>query len=191
MTKSVGNSGSGAAAATARALSPRAQIEQTLSISATAELACAELSKIFRVQPAEIALMRVEKDVLNFLFPVELKAAGFIPLSSSKAVAARTATTRKVELFNNFVIVQHANVFETIKLATLGQSDAPGANVIQKLMSTPIIDPKHQVLGVVQVCRKGTTQEDAGSDFTLNDLQNLELAAKILGKLPFMRAVAH
>ena len=191
MTKSVGNSGSGAATAAARALSPHAQIEHKLSISATPELACAELSKIFRVQPAEIALMRVEKDVLNFLFPVELKAAGFIPLSSSKAVAARTATTRKVELFNNFVIVQHANVFETIKLAILGQSDAPGANVIQKLMSTPIIDSKHEVLGVVQVCRKGTTQEDAGSDFTLDDLQNLELAAKVIGKLPFMRPVGH
>ncbi len=128
MTKSVGNSGSGAAAATARALSPHEQMEQRLSVCATPELACAELSRIFRLQPAEIALMRVEKDVLNFLFPVELKAAGFIPLSSSKAVAARTAITRKVELFNNFVIVQHANVFETIRLTTLGQSDEPGAN---------------------------------------------------------------
>jgi len=105
-------------------------------------------------------------------------------------VAARTAITRKVELFNNFVIVQHANVFETIRLTTLGQSDEPGANVIQKLMSTPIIDAKHEVLGVLQVCRKGTTQEGAGSDFTLNDLQNLELAAKAIGKLPFMRPVA-
>jgi len=192
MTKSVGNSGSGAAAAaaTARALSPHEQMEQRLSVCATPELACAELSRIFRLQPAEIALMRVEKDVLNFLFPVELKAAGFIPLSSSKAVAARTAITRKVELFNNFVIVQHANVFETIRLTTLGQSDEPGANVIQKLMSTPIIDAKHEVLGVLQVCRKGTTQEGAGSDFTLNDLQNLELAAKAIGKLPFMRPVA-
>src|SRR6266498_409588 len=150
MTKSVGNSGSGAAAATARALSPLAQIEQTLSISATAELACAELSKIFRVQPAEIALMRVEKDVLNFLFPVELQAAGFVPLSSSKAVAARTASTRKVELFNNFMIVQHANVFETIKLSTLGQSNAPGANTIQKLMTAPVVDAHHNVVGVLQ-----------------------------------------
>ncbi len=130
--------------------------------------------------------MRLEKDVLSFLFPVELKAAGFIPLSSSKAVAARTASTRKVELFNNFVIVQHANVFETIKLTTLGQSEGPGASTIQKLMSTPVVDTEHDVLGVVQVCRKGFTQDEAGPDFTLNDLQNLELASKILAKLPFM-----
>jgi len=135
--------------------------------------------------------MRVEKDVLNFLFPAELKAAGFIPLSSSKAVAARTASTRKVELFNNFVIVQHANIFETIKLATLEQSANPGENVIQKLMSTPVTDSKHDVLGVIQVCRKGASQEEAGSDFTLNDLQNLEHAAQVIARLPFMHAVAH
>ncbi len=57
-------------------------------------------------------------------------------------------------------------------------------------MSTPVVDTEHDVLGVVQVCRKGFTQDEAGPDFTLNDLQNLELASKILAKLPFMH-VAH
>src|SRR6266566_2711602 len=184
------SAGTGSAVAVARVLAPHAIIEQNLIRSTSPEQACAELSRIFSVGLAEVALMRVEGDILNFLFPTELRAAGFVPLSSSKAVAARTATTRKVELFNNFVIVQHANVFETIKLTTLGQSDGPGASTIQKLMSTPIIDAKHEVLGVLQVCRKGTTQEGAGSDFTLNDLQSLELAAKAIGKLPFMRPVA-
>ncbi len=179
-------SGTGSAAAAARVLAPHALIELNLDRCATPELACAELARTFNVGPAEVALMRLEKDVLSFLFPVELKAAGFIPLSSSKAVAARTASTRKVELFNNFVIVQHANVFESIKLATLGQSDGPGAGTIQKLMSTPVVDSEHDVLGVVQICRKGLTQDEAGPDFTLNDLQNLELASKILAKFPFM-----
>src|SRR6266536_4839320 len=188
MTKSVGNSGSGAAAATARALSPHEQMEQRLSVCATPELACAELSRIFRLQPAEIALMRVEKDVLNFLFPTELRVAGFVPLSSSKAVAARTATTRKVELFNNFVIVQHANVFETIKLSTMGQSNIPGANTIQKLMTAPVVDAHHNVAGVLQICHKGLTPDDSGADFTLNDLQNLEIVARTLGNLSFMHA---
>ena len=183
-------SGTGSAAAAARVLVSHALIELNLDRCATPELACAELARTFNVGPAEVALMRLEKDVLSFLFPVELKAAGFIPLSSSKAVAARTASTRKVELFNNFVIVQHANVFETIKLTTLGQSDGPGASTIQKLMSTPVMDSEQDVLGVVQVCRKGLTQDEAGPDFTLSDLQNLELASKILAKLPFMH-VAH
>jgi len=57
-------------------------------------------------------------------------------------------------------------------------------------MSTPVMDSEQDVLGVVQVCRKGLTQDEAGPDFTLSDLQNLELASKILAKLPFMH-VAH
>jgi len=186
MAKSVASSGGGSAAGVARALAPQDRIEQSLAASATPEMACAAVSEMFRVGKAEVALMRTEKDVLNFLFPAELKAAGFIPLSSASAVAARTANSRKVELFNNFVIVQHANVFESIKLGTLGQSNKPGANTIQKLMTTPVVDQQQHVLGVLQICRKGLTQEDAGPDFTLSDLQNLEAAARILAKLPFM-----
>src|SRR5260370_31527240 len=162
MGKSVASSGGGSAAAAARALAPHARIEQSLSGAATPEIACAALADLFRVGRAEVALLRAENDVLNFLFPGALKAAGFIPLSSASAVAARTATTRKVELFNNFVIVQHANVFETIKLSTLGQSKLPGANTIQKLMTAPIIDPHHNVVGVLQICHKGLTPDDSG-----------------------------
>src|SRR5229473_5877276 len=186
MAKSVASSGGGSAAAAARALAPHARIEQSLSGAATPEIACAALADLFSVGRAEVALLRAENDVLNFLFPGALKAAGFIPLSSASAVAARTASSRKVELFNNFVIVQHANVFETIKLSTLGQSDRPGSNTIQKLMTTPVIDPQQNVLGVIQICRKGLTQEDAGSDFTLNDLQDLEAAARVVATLAFM-----
>ena len=188
MAKSVASSGGGSAAAAARALAPNARIEQSLSGAATPEIACAALADLFSVGRAEVALLRADNEVLNFLFPGALKAAGFIPLSSASAVAARTANSRKVELFNNFVIVQHANVFETIKLSTLGQSDKPGSNTIQKLMTTPVVDQQQHVLGVIQICRKGITQDDAGPDFTLNDLQNLEAAARILAKLPFMNS---
>lgn len=176
-------------AAAARALAPHSVNETALGRATSPQQACAEISRIFNVALTEVALMRIEGDILNFLFPAELRAAGFVPLSSSKAVAARTAMTRKVELFNNFVIVQHVNVFETIKLTTLGASTVSGANTIQKLMTAPIIDAHHAVVGVLQVCRKGLTPEDSGPDFTLTDLHNLELAAKALGKLPFMQAV--
>jgi hypothetical protein len=172
--------------APARALAWHHVTRDALACATSPQEACAEISKIFNVGRTEVALMRVEGDILNFLFPSELQGGGFVPLSSSKAVAARTALTRKVELFNNFVIVQHVNVFETIKLTTLGQSTAPGANTIQKLMTAPITDEHHELVGVLQVCRKGLTPEDSGRDFTLTDLQNLELAAKAIGKLPFM-----
>ena len=182
------SAGTGSAVAVARVLAPHAIVEQNLIRSTSPEQACAELSRMFSVGLAEVALMRVEGDILNFLFPTELRVAGFVPLSSSKAVAARTATTRKVELFNNFVIVQHANVFETIKLSTMGQSNIPGANTIQKLMTAPVVDAHHNVVGVLQICHKGLTPDDSGADFTLNDLQNLELAARTLGNLSFMHA---
>jgi hypothetical protein len=183
------SAGAGSAAAVARALAPHAVIEQNLANCASAEQVCAELSKIFNIGLTEVGLMRLEGDILNFLFPTELRAAGFVPLSSSKAVAARTANTRKVELFNNFVIVQHANVFETIKLSTLGQSNAPGANTIHKLMTAPVTDSHHNVVGVLQVCRKGLTPHDSGPDFTLNDLQKLEIASRAIGDLAFMHAL--
>jgi hypothetical protein len=190
MAKSVATSVAGSATAAAPALAPHAlphlQLAQALAASTTPESACAAISAMFHVDRAEVALLRAENDVLNFLFPVELKAAGFIPLSSASAVAARTAISRKVELFNNFVIVQHANVFESIKLNTLGQSRQPGSNTIQKLMTTPVIDAQQDLLGVIQICRKGLSQEDAGPDFTLNDLQDLEAAARVLAALPFM-----
>jgi hypothetical protein len=187
MAKSA-SSGPGAAAAVARVLDPRVVIVQNLECCTSPEQACTEISRIFNVARTEVALMRVEGDILNFLFPSELRAAGCVPLSSSKAVAARTATTRKVELFNNFVIVQHANVFETIKLSMLGQSNIPGANTIQKLMTAPVVDAHHDVVGVLQICHKGLTPEDSGHAFTLSDLQNLELTARALGNLPFMHA---
>jgi len=184
------SSSSGAAAAVARqrVVAPHSVIEETLARTQSPEQACAEISKIFQVGTTEVALMRIEGDALNFLFPKELRAAGTIPLSSTKAVAARTAHTRKVELFNNFVIVQHANVFETIKLTSLGQSSAPGASTIQKLISAPIIDSRHKALGVLQVCHKGMTPDESGADFTLNDLYNVEIVARSLAKLSFMRA---
>jgi hypothetical protein len=54
-------------------------------------------------------------------------------------------------------------------------------------MSAPILDPNRKVLGVVQVCRKGFDTATAGPDFSPDDLQQLELAAKVLSTLPFVK----
>jgi hypothetical protein len=54
-------------------------------------------------------------------------------------------------------------------------------------MTAPIVDAHHNVVGVLQVCRKGLTPDDSGADFTLSDLQNLEVAARALGNLSFMQ----
>ncbi len=157
--------------------------DDPLEDSPALEEVAGKLSRAFRVDPQEVALYRLEEGFLRFLLPMELKTAGAIPLSSS-AVSAHTADAKKSELFNNFIKVKHASVFENIKL---GDKDNPGEMLpIQKLISAPIVDKQNDVLGVVQVCRKGA---DASSvpDFSIEDLQRLEQAALVLASAPFMQ----
>jgi len=144
----------------------------------TPEAICARISTMFHVKETEVALLELRGHWLNFLFPVELITAGAIPLSSS-AVAARTAQTGKAELFNSFTQVTHFSVFELVKLGNNGLD----AQVIQKLMSAPVFSAEEKIWGVIQVSRKAPNQSIAGPDFTPADLQKLERAAGIVGRL--------
>lgn len=153
----------------------------------TPEQLCAELAKVFRVRRDEVALLRLQGRMLHFVFPAELRVAGAIPLSSS-AVAARTATSRKSELFNSFVRVKHSSVFEMVKLGSQESAPDPEVRVIQKLMTAPVLARDGAVVGVVQVSRKGPTLAAAGPDFTADDLQLLEVAGASLGEQPALFA---
>jgi hypothetical protein len=176
---------SGSAAAPARA--SNASVEHVLHQAANPEQFCAALAKLFGVRPTEVALMRLQKGLLSFLYPEQLKTAGSIPVSSSSAVASHTASTKKTELFNTFVKVKHASIFESVKLNAPDDVERQGQNAIQKLMSAPILDPQRRVLGVVQVCRKGFDAATAGPDFSQDDLQQLEHAANVLSNLPYVK----
>jgi hypothetical protein len=138
------NSKQGGAAAAARA--PNASVEHVLGQAATPQQFCAALAKLFGVRPTEVALLRLQKGLLSFLYPDQLKTAGSIPVSSSSAVAAHTASTKKTELFNTFVKVKHASIFESVKLATSEDTEQTEQNTIQKLMSAPVLDPQRKVL---------------------------------------------
>ncbi len=176
----------GTAAAPARA--SNASVEHVLTQATTPQQFSAALAKLFGVRPTEVALMRLEKGLLSFVHPEQLKTAGSIPVSSSSAIAAHTASTKRTELFNAFVKVKHASIFESVKLNNpTDDEDRSGQNAIQKLMSAPILDGQRKVLGVVQVCRKGFDPATAGPDFSSDDLQQLELAAKVLATLPFIK----
>ena len=141
----------------------------------------AEIAKIFRVRQTEVGLLWLEGDFLRFLFPIELQTAGAIPITGS-AVAARTASTRQAVIFNRFPQVPHHSIFEQIKLKdTERLADMP--DPIQKMMSAPIMEDNGQVLGVVQVCRKGMTPGIAGPDFTDGDLDLLVRAARRIAML--------
>ncbi|GAC1438920.1 MAG: hypothetical protein NVSMB58_34950 [Terriglobales bacterium] len=129
------------------------EIEQLLFDAVTPELFCAKLSKLFRVRGTEVALMRLNRGQLTFLFPSELRTAGSVPVSNSSAVAARTTVTKKTEIFNNFVKIKHTRIFETVTLGTPETVDISEKASIQKLMSAPVLDGSIAI-GVIQVCRR-------------------------------------
>ncbi len=126
------------------------------------------IAKGFGVKPDEVAILTLtRKDkFLKFLVPEKLQAVGTIPLTSTQALAARTARDKRAELANNFATARHATVFEGVPLGR--RHDEP----IQKIMSAPILADE-RVLGVVQISRKGRTQVGAGPDFSQQHLRTL------------------
>jgi hypothetical protein len=154
------------------------QLEGLDSSDSTPESICTSVAKIFNVGETEVALLELGGSLLNFLYPAELKTAGAIPLSSA-AVAARTARTKQAELFNGFTQVKHSSIFELVKLGDTGLD----AQVIQKLMSVPVLVGNGQVVGVIQVSRKAPRPAAAGPDFSPHDLRKLESVARVVGRL--------
>jgi len=134
------------------------------------------ISKQFAVQMHEVAILGLTADgkFLKFLAPDQLRTVGQIPLSSTKALAARTVRENRPELVNHFAAVPHASVFEAVPISEEKRTEA-----IQKIMSAPITLGT-KVIGVVQVSRKGKTLADAGPDFTHPQLRELKTIADAL-----------
>jgi hypothetical protein len=164
-------------------------LRNMISASPSPDRVCLKLAQIFRVRRSEVALLRLEKGSLRFIFPPELRSAGVLPLNGS-AVAARTASTSIPLLSNTFMRVKHASLFEAVKLG----ADAEDRNMeqmpIQKIMSVPVVEAGGNVIGVVQISRKGLDAAGAGADFSGEDLKQLEQAAGIVALMPFMQAGA-
>lgn len=126
------------------------------------------IAKQFGVDADEVAVLRFVPKFksLKFILPVKLSPVGTIPVSSTSALAAKTARERKPELMNNFSSARHANVFEAVPLGR------DPSELIQKIMSAPVLEGT-KVLGVVQICRKASSLNSAGPDFTQKDLKTL------------------
>jgi len=154
------------------------QLGGLTSSNSSPQSICESVAKIFQVEKTEVALLELTGRMLNFLYPPALKTAGAIPLASS-SVAARTARTLQAELFNSFAEVKHYSIFELVKLGDTGLDD----QVIQKLMSAPVLAATGEVMGVIQVSRKAPRPAAAGPDFTPEDLHKLESVARFVGKL--------
>jgi hypothetical protein len=134
------------------------------------------IGKNFGVKIHEVAILGLTHDErsLRFLTPEGLKVVGQIPLTSTNALAARTAREKRSELINHFSVVPHASVFEAVPI-----SETERADPIQKIMSAPIV-AGNRVIGVLQVSRKGRAAADAGADFTYPQLRELKTIADAL-----------
>jgi hypothetical protein len=146
----------------------------------------AELSKTFNVHNDEVAILKLEKTNLRFIYPAKLANVGSIPLNTNTSVAARTATTKRAEAINHFAQTKHASIFEAVELGkkaqhVAGQKDDKHSSPIQKLMTAPVVTAGG-VLGVIQICRKGKSAPEAGADFSPADLQRLVAIATALAK---------
>ncbi|MGB9234246.1 MAG: GAF domain-containing protein [Terriglobales bacterium] len=161
-------------------------LERMVSDAPSPERACMKLAQILRVRRGEIALMRLEKRSLRFVYPAELRSAGELPLTGS-AVAARTAATRTSLMSNSFMRVKHVSLFEAVRLSGEEEDKNMEQMPIQKIMSVPVIAAGGHVMGVVQVSRKGLDASLAGPDFSGDDLKLLEKAAGILAHMAFMQ----
>jgi hypothetical protein len=139
------------------------------------------IAQRFSIDPDEVAILALsaKKKTLQFIVPEKLAPVGTIPLTSTSALAARTARERKAEIVNNFSSSRHATVFEGVPL---GRRQG---EMIQKIMSAPILDG-NDVLGVIQISRKGRSASDSGPDFTqkeMNELTSLSHALELFLKL--------
>jgi hypothetical protein len=137
-----------------------------------------KIAKELRVNNDEVAILGVSNRWrhLHFLVPQALKNVGFIPLTSTSALAAKTVKESRPDINNEFAKLRHATVFESVKaVTTTGES-------IQKIISAPIL-VEGKVVGVMQVSRKGESLASAGPDFGPDDLGKVLALCRPLGKL--------
>ena len=144
-----------------------------------------EIAQVFRVATDEIAILELMPSgkSLSFVLPQKLRAVGTIPLTSTAALAARTARERRLDIVNNFASARHASVFEGVPL------DGRQGEAIHKIISAPILRGD-KVIGVVQISRKGQSPVDAGPDFTSRDLSELQALNGLLGRFLALRGEA-
>jgi hypothetical protein len=158
----------------ANALDADASDSAPLQLTSIAE----RIARTIGVKTQEVAILAISMKWkhLHFLVPEALKNVGFIPLSSTTALAAKTARESRPEINNAFAGARHASIFESVKVG--GEM----IDAIQKIVSAPIL-ANSRVVGVIQISRRGANPHSAGPDFTADDLGKVLAICKPLGKL--------
>jgi hypothetical protein len=124
----------------------------------------------FGVSDAEIALllMRPSQKVLRFAYPLEhsKERTNLVPLNSP-GVATTVVRSGRGIIHNDMSRVTRLDIFELIPT---GRGKAVE---IQKMVAAPLALSGGEVVGVVEVSRKGKDLQEAGRDFTPAELTDL------------------
>ncbi len=138
----------------------------------------AQIARAFQARRAEVAILRLSTGggLIRFFYPVRLANIGVLPTTAVRSLAVKNIREKKGEIVNNFPVNRHPTVFEAVDL-----SKEDKATPIQKIVSAPMI-VEGEVVGLIQVSRKGKPGESVGPDFTPRDLTELTKAGTILGK---------
>ena len=133
------------------------------------------LCRIFGVKQTEVAIFALDRDLdsFSFIWPAEMRKSGSIPLSADRSLIATTARERQGKVNNSFASTPHLFVFESFG------KDKSGP--IQRIMSAPMLKGE-ELVGVLQVCRKGADADAALKNFTDPELKALCGIANVIAK---------
>lgn len=147
------------------ALAPEALFERIMGWLATV------LGQAFAVDPDDVAvlLLKDRGQLLRFAYP-PLHYQGrtnLFPVWIS-SIAGEVLATRKGRIDNDVARVRHLDIYERIR----GRAKRPLE--IQKMVTAPLLLPSGELLGVIQVSRRGQPPTAAADDFPPYDLLKLK-----------------
>jgi len=146
------------------------------------------MQQAFKTREDEFAILRLDpaSQDLCFLWPKKLTKSGQVPLNTRDSLVARTAREGRAQIDNRFSNPRHASIFEKLSLsdAKVKEERAP-VLPIQKIMSAPV-QRDGQLLGIMQLSRKGNDPDSAGPDFTPTELEAFAaIANAVAGHIPW------
>ncbi|HAD03469.1 MAG: hypothetical protein A2091_05915 [Desulfuromonadales bacterium GWD2_61_12] len=142
------------------------------------ETAATEIAAFFAVTPHEVAFFQVDSRGRSAVFrwPPQAGSTMNIPLKSyGSSLVSATAREERGFINNAFVTTPHLHMFEHVLAEP--QQRIP----VQKIMSARV-SVDGVLRGIIQVCRKGRNRDEAGADFSNDDLLHLEQIAEILAR---------
>jgi len=145
------------------------------------EIVAHELAAHFAVKPHEVGLFKFDSAGRTAAFvwpPQQLANTLKIPVKLfNTALVSTTAQQLRGSIDNAFAQTPHLHMFE--QALTEREHRLP----LQKVMTAPGLK-EDRLQWIIQISRKGHTRDEAGPDFTAEELNRLETVAGCLATLP-------